>query len=363
MMEGLPFAFALLLPSWAVATSWRGAGYRSRPRCGVATRPCGKNTVRGAAALSVALRASILNKEDGGVALQKKKELGDEAQVPHDVEQQKLATQKIAASLRGRILDMYVQFLSEDGSAVDYKALRNSLEFRDYQVVAQQLRDVQPQLLNRTERIAFFLNVYNALIIHGLAILDSPPSNLLQRLLFYAKNAYVIGGIEYSLNDIEHGVLRGNKPGPVPFSGKPFKSGDPRLWTSITESPDARIHFALNCGAKSCPPVRCFNADNLDYALEGAAQSFVTDEENVRLDQDRQGFVYLSSIFKWYRVDFCPENDTSDRALLSTIISYIDAESRDPDAKRLRAQLVELVESGQNVRCKFLPYNWSLNSA
>lgn len=59
---------------------------------------------------------------------------------------------------------------------------------------------------------------------------------------------YNIGGRVYSLDDLEHGLLRGNKP--HPSTGKTaFHQGDPRLQFVISEL-DPRIHFALVCGAK-----------------------------------------------------------------------------------------------------------------
>ena len=63
----------------------------------------------------------------------------------------------------------------------------------------------------------------------------------------------MIGGQTFSLNALEHGVLRGNVPGPYTWSA-PFRSGDPRAGAVLPL--DVRIHFALNCGATSCPAVR-----------------------------------------------------------------------------------------------------------
>lgn len=65
--------------------------------------------------------------------------------------------------------------------------------------------------LSELERRATFINVYNSLIIHGLAV-GPIPTNLMTRLNFYSTVAYEISGHIFSLDDIEHGVLRGNRP-------------------------------------------------------------------------------------------------------------------------------------------------------
>lgn len=71
--------------------------------------------------------------------------------------------------------------------------------------------------------------------------------------------SYKIGGYNYSLNDIENGLLRGNQKAVAAFR-KPFSKDDPRLQISLKE-PDSRVHFALVCGARSCPPVKTYSSE------------------------------------------------------------------------------------------------------
>ena len=96
---------------------------------------------------------------------------------------------------------------------------------------------------------------------------------------FWKIHAYKIGGQVFNLDEIEHGVLRSNRgknwyfikffennylswPG-HPSAGKPeFSDSDPRHKMALT-SLDPRIHFALNCGASSCPPIRIYTEDRL----------------------------------------------------------------------------------------------------
>jgi hypothetical protein len=62
--------------------------------------------------------------------------------------------------------------------------------------------------LTEIERKAFFLNIYNALVIHGYISIGIP-HDFLSRTSFYQRTAYQIGNNNYSLDDIEHGILRG----------------------------------------------------------------------------------------------------------------------------------------------------------
>jgi hypothetical protein len=82
-------------------------------------------------------------------------------------------------------------------------------------------------------KIAFFVNLYNALVIHGFVVVG-PPTNLYQRLFFYNHTCYSVGGLVYSLNDIEHGILRGNQK---PFASfrRAFTNGDHR-WGGLCTS-------------------------------------------------------------------------------------------------------------------------------
>jgi hypothetical protein len=101
-------------------------------------------------------------------------------------------------------------------------------------------------------KIAFFINLYNALVIHGFVVLG-PPTNLYQRLYFYNHTCLSITGMVYSLNDIEHGVLRGNQK---PHTGyrRVFSPADPRLQSAVVVW-DPRVQFALVCAhALACFP-------------------------------------------------------------------------------------------------------------
>lgn len=82
--------------------------------------------------------------------------------------------------------------------------------------------------LSREEKLALFLNIYNALVIHAIAELRRNPSGALDRRSFFGDVQYVIGGQVFSLSAIENGLLRANRRAPYNLT-KPFKSKDPRL--------------------------------------------------------------------------------------------------------------------------------------
>jgi len=112
------------------------------------------------------------------------------------------------------------------------------------------------------------------------------PSTRAERMKFFNKTQYNIGGNNYSLVDIEHGILRGNRLPPGSFTRR-ISPKDPRRFYVFTKV-DPRVHFALNCGAKSCPPIRVYDADQIDQQLDLAAKSFcnaelVFDQKNQRV--------------------------------------------------------------------------------
>jgi hypothetical protein len=179
--------------------------------------------------------------------------------------------------------------ISADGTStrVDYAGLVSSEAFQEYMQSAQQLQWADPQAvaaLPEAERRAAWLNLYNALVMHALAVGPVPTSSL-ARSRFYSGSAYRVAGQVLSLDDLEHGLLRDNRASPNPlrwgfWSRQHFvssPSNDPRrAWTTAL---DPRIHFALNCGANSCPAIRYYEAGSLEEELGGAATAFLAGTE------------------------------------------------------------------------------------
>merc|ERR1711915_665150 len=106
-------------------------------------------------------------------------------------------------------------------------------------------------------KLAFGINLYNLMIKYAFMKVGIP-KNVQARSDFFNNVKFNIGGDILSFNDLEHGILRGNRKPPSSFS-VPFSADDHRARLSLKEV-DCRIHFALNCGAKSCPPIKQFTA-------------------------------------------------------------------------------------------------------
>ena len=148
------------------------------------------------------------------------------------------------------------------------------------------------------ERVAFWLNVYNARLRSELE--ENPrEGSLLRHRSLFKRSSYRVGEDDYSLDVIEHGLLRRNaRP---PYSARRLLSGsDPRLGAAPTEL-DPRIHFALNCGAKSCPIVRPYDPAGVDDQLDASTRAYFAQESEI----DRgAGSVTLPGLCKLYSADF-----------------------------------------------------------
>lgn len=233
----------------------------------------------------------------------------------------------LSAELRRAMLKLKGQHMADDGAKVDYAAMEQSEGFREYRAVAERLAAVNVSAMEEVERRAFFINVYNALVIHALVygfVRKSYLGYMLSRKLLYSTAAYDIGGQVYSLDDIEHGVLRGNAQ---TSSGPTFAAGDPRL--SCVVPKDARIHFALNCGAVSCPPISAYKPDTLDRDLTRASKNYIQSTQFAQ--EGEQTNIVLSRLFLWYRADF---GSTDQEVLI-----WIREHAPDEVAARLQAVL------------------------
>jgi len=244
------------------------------------------------------------------------------------------------------LINIADKFISEDGSAVDYSAIKESESFQIFRNDTYKLHQVDLDVLSDNEKKTFFLNIYNALVIHG-NIERGVPNSLSSRVSFYRRVSYRIGPHAYSLDDIEHGILRGNrKHSSFLFQKKQFGKKDARRCFALT-SCDPRLHFALNCGAKSCPPIRIYSADNLDYGLNAAAFNFCNDDSNFKVDVPNRQIV-ISQIFKWYKSDFGKHKKDVIQWISRYLLPYT------------KAELFEVLESDR-YQISYAKYDWQLN--
>lgn len=153
------------------------------------------------------------------------------------------------------------------------------------------------QLNSDDRRITFWLNIYNAFTQIGLTENQDWYEN---RNKFYKRKFIRIAGKDFSLDMIEHGILRRSKIKlSLGYLNKSFPSGTEKKLR--VDKPDNRIHFALNCGAKSCPPIAFYKPEQLDKQLELAARTYLKSEVLYNQEKNTVG---LPMIFSWFRGDF-----------------------------------------------------------
>lgn len=180
--------------------------------------------------------------------------------------------------------------------------------------------------LSKTEQLAFWINLYNALTVR--VVLEHYPVDSIRDIdispgLFadgpWDKALVTVAGEELSLNDIEHRILR-------------------PIWR------DRRIHYALNCASVGCPNLlaEAFTGANAEALLDAAARAYVNGPRGLRLVK---GKVIVSSIYVWFKEDF----GRSDAAILAHLARFAE-----PD---LAAKLAGVTKLDDHA------YDWTLNDA
>jgi len=137
---------------------------------------------------------------------------------------------------------------------------------------------------SKNKKLAYWINAYNAYTI-DLIIRNYPLKSItdLEGGKPWDKKFIKLNGQTLSLNNIENDIIRPT-----------FK--------------DARIHFAVNCAAKSCPPLmnKAWTESNLQSELEKRTRTFIN---NSAYNTVSSGSATISKIFEWYAVDFGNLND------------------------------------------------------
>lgn len=167
----------------------------------------------------------------------------------------------------------------------------------DTAALERALREVDPgQFTTDAARLAFWINVYNARVKRAVRE-RGMSGNLLLHRGFFHQVGLDVGGHGVSLHVIEHGLLRGNRRAPyTPW--RPLGARDPRRAWAIRAF-DPRVHFALNCGAVSCPPIRAYAADRIDAQLARATRAYF--ETELVIEGGALRLPYLCTL---YRADF-----------------------------------------------------------
>lgn len=200
------------------------------------------------------------------------------------------------------------------GERVDYTALREQ-HLETLERYLDRLAGVDPASLGRDERLAYYVNLYNATMLRAV-------SQRFTRTYSPADQAFAVfdeplgrlGDKRVSLNHLEHEIIR-----------KRF--GDPR------------IHAALVCAARSCPPLlpRAYRGDDLQDVLEKNMRRFLNDPARNQIDVKRRR-LKLSRIFDWYAEDF-----GGPRHVAAYVDRYVEAHVAD-------------------FSVSFVHYDWTLNA-
>lgn len=206
---------------------------------------------------------------------------------------------------------------------VDYKGLLTKHnDITTFRAWLKSLSEIDPASLpSDADRKAFWINAYNAFTVE--LILRNYPVPSIRKISGplgspWKQDFFKINGRAMSLDDIEHGVLRKRK-----------------------EFLDARVHFALVCASKGCPPLQshAFTGDKLDAQLEAVTRAYLTDPHRTVYDS-ASDTLRLNSIMKWYDGDF------------------------ERDAGSLRKFLQKyLPQITDKTKVVFQTYDWSLNEA
>ena len=203
---------------------------------------------------------------------------------------------------------------------VDYQGFKNEEAKLDQYLKI--LEEIDTKELSRDEQFAFYINAYNAWTIK-LILTGYPGVKSIKDLgSFFSspwkKKICRIDGEVISLDQIEHGILR------------------PRF-------KDPRVHFAINCAARGCPPLQSdpYEGAILDRQLNEMAAAFINDPSRNRLEGNT---LYLSKIFDWFEEDFNGD-------VIEFILKYV------------KGGLKNGLESNKgDIEIKYLAYDWSLNA-
>ena len=247
----------------------------------------------------------------------------------------------VSQQMLGAIREIKGKYYTPQGN-VDYEFIKASDEYREYKKIAASLGDFDLGLLkSEKEKLAFWINLYNTIVVDGI-IATGVKDSVREVAGFFSKIKYNIGGLKFSPDDIEHGILRANRKKPLrPW--KQFSFFNPKKKYSLKHL-DARIHFALVCGSRSCAPIKYYTPERINDELEIATQNFVNSSEVIIIPEENR--ILMSQIFKWYKIDF-----GGSRGILNFIKKYIV----DDDKKMF------LEQAGNRAIISYLYYDWSLN--
>lgn len=219
-----------------------------------------------------------------------------------------------------QIWDQLVKAHVKPSGLVDYKGfIKDKAKLEQYlKLISENAPD--RKTWSKNQQLAYWINAYNAFTVK--LIVDNYPTQSIRDLgpklkiplikdVWHYK-FFKIGGVESSLDEIEHSILR-------------------------KEFDEPRIHFAVNCASVSCPPLlnEAFMAEKLEGQLQKVAVAFINDPTRNKITPDK---VQISSIFSWFQGDFTKKG---------SLIDFLNQYSK--------------VKIKSNAKVSHLDYNWNLN--
>jgi hypothetical protein len=188
-------------------------------------------------------------------------------------------------------------------------------------------------LNSQSKKLAFWLNIYNALAQYYLqanVALYNKSKNK-----FFSGKYITIGREKVSLDLIENGILRNSKfKYGLGYIGKLFPSAFERKFR--VDTVDARIHFCLNCGATSCPTIAFYKPEEISEQLNTAAIVYLQAEV---IHDKEKNIIYLPTILSWFKGDFGGK-----KGILQMLEKY------------------SIIARDTNPKIKFKKYDWTLDA-
>ncbi|WP_436902961.1 DUF547 domain-containing protein [Halovenus halobia] len=204
--------------------------------------------------------------------------------------------------------------MTDDPLALAEQFLRTTRYGESTDTLREQLASLDDQRLRDAldtddRKLAFWINLYNATTQDAL---DRDPEQY-DRWRFFSKPLVTVAGERLSLDDIEHGILRRSfSKYTLGYARSPFR--DNFIDRHELAERDPRIHFAVNCGAESCPPIAAYRAPDIDDQLNLATQGYF--DTHVEYDP-HAGRVSVPRLLLWYRGDFGRRRD-----IIEFLLSY-----------------------------------------
>lgn len=233
------------------------------------------------------------------------------------------------------------QYQNADAS-IDYDAMQLDQVLDQINDIINHLQDFNPidleGLLPR--QIAFWLNCYNLLALQ-LVLKLNVKKTIRKARGYFSDYGYQIGDFQFSLDDIEHGILRlnGRRYGRL---GHLWGKSDPRT-KLMCEEFDPRIHFCMFNACRSSPRLRAFSADSLNSQLDQATNDYMS--RFIIIDAfEKEALV--PKVFHWYQDDF-----GSFEQLSHLIANHLD---------RARQRMWSTLQMKEE-HVFFVDYHWELN--